>query len=154
MRWKVCLQFSFNIKFDDWRDRTFIKSGKNEITSVRFIYPADSSFSLTKKDSIWYSDGLKTDSLATADFLNSMILVHGQDFMDGFKPDLNPVIQMVVEGNNLLNFSIKCYEGSNAGEYILNSSLNPDVYFASKKNGLFSQLFKPRSYFLKNGRKK
>jgi hypothetical protein len=143
------LPFSFNIKFDDWRDRTFIHATRNDIKSIRFIYPADSSYNLIKKDSAWFTGNLKTDSLSVSNYLNSLVLMNGQEFKDGFKPISNPVYQMIVEGNNSLNFSIKCYEGENAGEYILNSSLNPAVYFGSKKNGLFNQLFKPQNNFVK-----
>jgi hypothetical protein len=78
-----------------------------------------------------------------------MGLINGQDIKDGFKPVLNPVYQMLVDGNNLINFSIKCYEGDSIDEYVLNSSLNPEVYFISKKNGVFGRLFKPQSYFQK-----
>jgi hypothetical protein len=143
------LQFSFNIKFEDWRDKTFVRSRKDDVTSIRFIYPADSSYNLLKKDSIWYAGNLRADSLSVANYLNSLILIYGPEFKDGYKPVLNPVYQMLVEGNNSLSFSIKCYAGESIDEYILNSSLNPDVYYSSKKNGIFNQLFKPQSHFIK-----
>jgi hypothetical protein len=84
-----------------------------------------------------------------ADYLNSLVLMYGQEIKDGFKPVLNPVYQLLIEGINSLKFSIKCYEEGSADEYILNSSLNPEVYYASKKNGIFNQLFKPQSHFVK-----
>jgi hypothetical protein len=143
------LQFSFNIKFEDWRDKTFVHSKKDDITSIRFIYPADSSYTLLKKDSIWYAGSRKADSSSVANYLNSLVLMYGQGFKDGYKPVLNPAYQMLVEGDNLLKFSVKCYEGESVGEYILNSSLNPDVYYSSKKNGIFNQLFKPQRNFVK-----
>lgn len=143
------IPFSFNIKFEDWRDRTLIRSDKNDIMNIHFRYPADSSYILSKKDSVWYAGKLRADSATVADYLNSLSLMYGQEFKDGFKPVLNPVYQMLVDGNNSLSFSVKCYEGESADEYILNSSLNPDVYYASKKNGTFNQLFKPQSHFIK-----
>ncbi|MGC1392149.1 MAG: DUF4340 domain-containing protein [Bacteroidales bacterium] len=150
------LPFSFNIKFEDWRDRTFIHSNKNDITNIRFIYPADSSFALIRKDSAWYAGNIKADSSSVANYLNSLVLMYGQGFKDGFKPILNPVYQILVEGNNLLKFSIKCYMGENNDEYILNSSLNPDVFYAGRNNGIFDQLFKPQRHFvkIKSGREK
>jgi Domain of unknown function (DUF4340) len=143
------LQFSFNIKFEDWRDKTFIRSVKNDVTSIHFIYPADSSFNLNKKDSFWYAGNLKADSSNVATYLNSLILMNGHEIKDGFKPVSNPSYQLFIDGNNLLKVSIKCYEGENAGEYVLNSNLNPEVYYISKRNGIFNQLFKPRNYFIK-----
>jgi len=56
---------------------------------------------------------------------------------------------MVIEGNNLLNITVKCFKGEADGEYILNSSLNPEVYFTSRRDGIFEQVFKPLSYFIK-----
>jgi hypothetical protein len=141
------IPFSFNIKFDDWRDKTFLHFNKNEITNISYIYPADSSYKLVKKDSIWYSGGLKADSLIVAKYLNSLGLMHGQEFNDSYIPNSDPGYQLLVKGINSLSFSIKCYTGVSPDVYIINSSLRPDVYFTSRKNGLFSQLFKSQSFF-------
>jgi len=143
------ISFFFSGKFEDWRDNTFISSNKNDITNISFTYPADSSYKLSKKELVWYAGNRIIDSLKITDFLNTLSNLNGQDFKDNFKPVLSPAYQLIVEGNNLINFSVKCYKEDNVDEYILNSSLNPDVYFASKKNGIFDQLFKPQSYFLK-----
>jgi hypothetical protein len=148
------LPFSFNLEFNDWRNKSFIRLNSNDITSVRFTFPSDSSYSLIKKDSVWYIGQIRADSVNVANYLGSLKSFDGQDFKDSYKPVVNPVYQMVVEGNNLLSFSVKCYQGEGSDEYILNSSLNAEVYFTSKKNGIFEKLFKPGSYFLKKTVKK
>ena len=148
------LQFSFNIKFDDWRDKTFIRTVKSDLTDIRFIYPADSSYNLIRKDSVWYAGSMKADSAGITDYLNSLALMNGQEIKDGFKPASAPVYQLLIEGKNSLKLSVNCYTAENAGEFVLNSSLNPDVYFDSKKNGIFNQLFKPQSRFSGNSNKK
>jgi hypothetical protein len=148
------IPFSFNIKFEDWRDKSFLHSNKNEIASLSYIYPADSSYNLIKKDSIWYSGSLKADSLTVDNYLSSLALVHGQEFKDDFTPISNPAYQMLVQGINSLNLSIECYEGNSPDGHIFNSSLNPKVYFIDRKGILFKQLFKPQSYFLKKMRGK
>jgi len=143
------LSFSFNIKFDDWRDKTFIKSNTNDITNIRFIFPADSSYTLNKKDKVWRIADKIADSTSVANYLVSLGILNGENFKNDFKPDLSPVYQMSIEGNNLLNISIKCFKGDGIDEYILNSSLNPDVYFTAQKNGIFEKLFKSQNLFLK-----
>lgn len=148
------ISFSLNKKFEDWRDKSFLHSKKEDITTISFTFPADSSYKLNKKDSFWYAGNQSTDSLNIANFLETLSYLNGQGIKDNFKPVSDPVYQMLVEGNNLLNFSVKVYKGDDEDEYVLNSSLNPDVYFTSKKNGIFNQLFKPKSYFLKKGKKK
>jgi hypothetical protein len=147
------LTFTFNRKFNEWRDNTFIQTNQGDITRIHFINPGDSSFILAKKDSVWYASDIPADSAATADYLGSLRSVSGQDFKDHFTPSSNPVYQIQIEGNNLLNVNIRCYAGEVQDEYILNSSLNPDVYYTSKRSGLFEQLFKPLNHFLPQRKK-
>lgn len=142
------LQFTFNGNFDDWRDKTFIKSDKNNITSVRFIYPVDSSFVLLKEGTAWNAGNQKADSAIVANYLNTMSLLNGQDFKDKYQPVTSPVSQIMVEGNNLTSFTVKCFRGEGDDEFILNSSLNPDVYFASAADGIYEKIFKSQKYFL------
>jgi len=144
------LAYSLSMKFDDWRDNTFLRfNNNNDITGIRLILPADSSYSLSRKDSAWFIGLQKADSSSVANYLNSLKLLDGQNFKDNYKPVLNPTYQMLLEGNNLLSITVKCYKGDGPDEYILNSSLNPDVYFISAKKGIFEKVFKPQNSFFK-----
>jgi hypothetical protein len=143
------LAFSFNGKFSDWRDKTFIRCKTEDIIKITFTFPGDSSYLLIKKDSGWLAGDMLADSINVSNYLNELKYINGQDFKDDFRPASNPEYQMIVEGNNLLSFSVKCFSAEGTDDYILNSSLNPDVCFASKKNGIFSQVFKPEKYFFK-----
>jgi len=138
------LVFTFSGSFNDWRDNTFIRSDRNNLTAIRFTYPADSSFSLTKEGTAWRVAGESADSAKVAEFLGSLALLDGQDFKDGYKPSSPPDFQVAAEGNNLAGFTVKCYKGENPDDYILNSSSNPEVYFLSKKDGIFGKVFKGR----------
>ena len=148
------LSFSFSGKFDDWRDKSFLKCKKEDLTKITFALPSDSGFVLIKKDSLWFAGSQPADSLNTSKYLNSIGYTDGQDFKDGFKPASSPVYQLIIEGNNLLNITVKCFKGDGDDEYILNSSQFPDIYFSSNRNGIFSQLFKPLRYFNKPEKKK
>jgi hypothetical protein len=108
--------------------------------------PGDSSFVLMKKDSLWFAGDHKADSAKTAGYLSSLSVVDGQEFRDGYKPDSSPLCQMLIEGNNLLNISVKCYL-DNEDKYIMNSSLNPEVYYESTGDGIYQELFKPLAHF-------
>jgi hypothetical protein len=143
------LAFSFSGKFSDWRDKTLIRCKKEDILKITFTFPHDSSYLLMKNDQGWLADGLQADSTSVANYLNTLGYLNGQDFKDDYKPASNPEYQMIVEGNNLLSFSIKCFSAEGTDEYIINSSLNPDVYFTTNKKGIFSQIIKPKTYFLK-----
>jgi hypothetical protein len=147
------LSFSFNRKFNDWRDKSFLKCKKEDLTKITFTMPSDSSFILTKKDSLWFTGSQPADSLNISNYVNSIGYIDGQDFRDGYKPISPPKYQLTMEGNNLLNVTVKCFRGDGEDEYILNSSLNPDVYFTSNRNGIFDQLFKTQSFFFKERKK-
>jgi hypothetical protein len=144
------ISFYFSGSFNDWRDKTLASFNPADVINVTFTYPADSSYKLIKKDLKWYVDNQPADSTKITNFLNELRSLNGQDINDSFKPVLNPTYQLLVEGNNLLSLNVKCYENSNQDEYILNSSLNPEIYFSCKRNGIFEKLFKPRNFFLKN----
>jgi len=146
------LAFSFGGNFNDWRDKSFLKCNKEDITRITFSFPSDSSYVLQKKDSLWKAGELAADSLATVDYLNSIGFIEGEDFQDGFQPAGSPLYTMTIEGNNLLNISVKCYPETGKDKYIFNSSLNPDIYFFSKKSGMFDKLFKSSGYFTKKSR--
>jgi hypothetical protein len=148
------LALSFSGKFNDYRDKSFLSLKKEDIIKISFIFPGDSSFVLSRKDSTWQVNDHKTDSLALANYMNSLRYINGQDIKDNFKPVVNPAYELKIEGNNLLNISVKCFKSDSGDEFILNSSLNPDVYFTSKKDGIFDRLFKSEKYFTAGPTKK
>ena len=143
----LLLALSFSGKFNDYRDKSFLSLKKEDSIKISFIFPGDSSFVLSRKDSTWQVNAHKTDSLALANYMNSLRYINGQDIKDNFKPVKNPAYELKIEGNNLLNVAVKCFKSDSDDEFILNSSLNPDVYFASKKDGIYDRLFKSGKYF-------
>jgi len=142
------LALSFSGKFDDWRDRSFIRSKKEDILKIVFTCPGDSSFTLTNNGQRWTIGEQVADSVKVSDYLNKISYLDGEEFADGFKPISNPEYTIMVEGNNLLNFNVKCYPDQPSGTFYLNSSLNPDLYFMSKPDGIFGQIVKSKKYFL------
>jgi hypothetical protein len=143
------LAIALSGQFSEWRDKSFIRCKKEDVLKVTFSFPGDSSYVLMKKDSFWIAGDLKADPTSVTDYLNALGSINGQDFKDGYVPVSNPVYQINVEGNNLLNLTVKCFPSDGTDDYILNSSLNPDAYFVSKKDGIFNQIFKSRIHFLK-----
>jgi Domain of unknown function (DUF4340) len=148
------LALSFSGKFDDYRDKSFLRLNKEDVTKISFLFPADSGFILMKKDSIWHANDHSADSLAVADYMNSLRFLNGQDIKDNFKPAVNPLYELKIEGNNLLNVSVKCFKSESDNEFVLNSTLNPDIYFTSKRDGIFDRLFKSEKYFTTKAAKK
>ena len=148
------LALSFSGKFNDYRDKSFLKLSREDATKLTFVFPADSGFVLSRKDSVWHANGQTADSLALASYLNSLRYVNGQDIRDNYKPAGNPAYELNIDGNNLLSISVKCFKTETENEFILNSSQNPDVYFTSKKDGIFDKIFKSEKYFTTKSAKK
>jgi hypothetical protein len=142
------------LSFNDYRDKSFLKLNRDDVTKITFVFPADSGFVLSRKDSVWHASGQITDSLALANYMNSLRYLNGQEIEDNFKPVANPDYEIKIEGNNLLSISLKCFKAEGENEFILNSSLNPEVYFSSKKDGIFDRLFKSEKYFTARSAKK
>lgn len=140
------LALTFSGGFNDWRDKTFIRCKRDDINRITFTYPADSSFSLVKRDSFWFAGNQKADSLKVADYLSYLSLAEGREFADTFRPGSYPSYQILIEGNNLLSITVKCFRDGD-DQFILNSSLNPGVYYSSDRDGMFAELFKPRNHF-------
>lgn len=141
------LALSFNRAFNDWRDNSLISFSIDDITSIKFTYPADSSFILTRKEAKWFADINSADSVKVATYLSALRGMTGQEFNDTFKPSVNPDYQILIEGNNLLNISVKCYRQPDGG-LVINSSLNPDIYFNSRTDGIFGRIFKSKKQFI------
>lgn len=148
------LALVFSGGFNDWRDKSFVRCRKEEITKISFDFPADSSYVLTKKDSVWYAGSQFADSASIEQYLNTLSFVDGEDFKDDFKVLSTPAYQLRVEGNNLLNITIKCFRAEDGKDLVFSSSQNSSVFFADNNKVMFDKLFKPVSYFLKKDKKK
>jgi hypothetical protein len=142
------ISFTFGTSFNDWRDKTFIRTDRNNITKITFTYPADSSFTLSRKGDVWKITDNIADSASVAGFLNSLTLMNGQKIKDNFHPSANPVYQLLVEGNNMKDMKVSCYKGASDEEYIVNSNLNPEIYFSTAKKEIPDKIFKASGYFL------
>jgi hypothetical protein len=141
------LAMFFSGGFDSWRDKTFVHSNKDDILTISFVYPADSSYTLELKDSAWFAGNIQADSLKVANYLRTLSNLNGREIRDNYKPVRPPAYQLMVQGNNLLNLNVKCFIDETSGGYVLNSNLNPEVYYSSTRESLFSSLFKPVSFF-------
>ena len=140
--------------FDSWRDKSFIHLAKENIKKISFSYPADSSFVLSNRDSVWYAENSPADSLLTNGYLSRISTTEGSSIKDHYTPGQQPLYSMTIEGNSMQPLKIECYQGDNPKEYIFHSDQNPDVYFVSGNTGLFDRLFKTRGYFLNRKKNK
>lgn len=139
------LEMTFSQSADSYRDKSFVQSRVDDITRVAFRYPADSSYTLQKIDTLWQIGETMIEESTVDEYLNRLSYKNGSTFDDTFKSTVNPDFQLIIEGNNMLQIVVKAWDMG--GSYVMNSSLNPDSYFSSPPTGMFGDLFVGRSFF-------
>ncbi|MBL7112578.1 MAG: DUF4340 domain-containing protein [Bacteroidales bacterium] len=141
------LAMSFNQAFNAWRNQLVVQLAKNNINQLTFDYPADTGFIASNPDTVWLINGMPANSASMENYLNGLTRKSNSSFVDGFDPVTGPDYQLTIEGNLATPVIIKAYRMS-PGEFIIHSSMNPESYFSSTGEGLFSQIFKSRSGLL------
>jgi len=130
------LSFTFNQDFNSWRDQRLLQLNKKDITRLNFDYFADSSFTVQKVDSVWMIGSLKADSLKMANYFDKLRNQRKSVFKDNFHPGNQPACQLTIEGNNMNTIVLKAYDDN--GEWMFNSSINPESYFVDQDKSLVS----------------
>ena len=138
---------SFNQDFNNLRDRTFVTTTKENITSIRFTYPADSGFVLDNVASRWEIDRQPVDSAAVADYLSGLRNITKSEFADDFSPQGKvAVYQLTISGNNMQALTVSAYQEGD--EYVLSSNLNEGAYFNQGSLQIFDKLFVSKTSLL------
>lgn len=142
------LSFTFNQDFNSWRDQRLLQLNKKDITRLNFEYFADSSFTVQKADSVWMIGSLRVDSLKMDNYLGKLRNQRKSDFIDDFHPGNQPACQLTIEGNIMNTIVLKAYNDN--GEWVFNSSLNPEAYFVDKDKSLVGEILITREDLLNN----
>src|SRR6218665_2919541 len=119
----------FNKVYNDWRDKTFLKVNRSEITKVDVHYPLDSGFVLEKADKKWILGKEMADSTKATSYLSQLENVRAAKYQDEAptgSPDIT--IQLFAGLNELAH--IKAWRKEN--EWTMQSSQRSDVYFTSQ----------------------
>jgi hypothetical protein len=125
------LGMSFNRNLNSFRDRTVIKSNKNDWTKLTFNYPADSSFVLEKKGEKWMIGEMETDSALVAQYFTKIANLSDGSFAEQ-KPGIAPTHRLTIEGNNMMQKVEIVGYYTDPENFILESNQNPDTWFNSK----------------------
>jgi len=134
------LESSFNVSFNDWRDKTFLKLDRNEITKISFRYPADSGFVVDKRDSVWYMADQKIDPFKMEGVLDQFSTKFFTEFVDGFTPGSPAQISIQVDGKSGPLITIEAWKKDDT-EWVCTSSLQKGIYFSSKGSTIVSDHF-------------
>ena len=125
------LGMSFNRNINSFRDRTVIKSNKNDWTKLTFSYPADSSFVLEKRGEKWMIGEMETDSASVAQYFTKIANLTDGSFAEQ-KPVFAPTHRLTIEGNNMMQKVEVVGYYSDPENFVLESNQNHDTWFNSK----------------------
>jgi hypothetical protein len=134
------LGHTINRPFNDWRDKTFLRIKSDQLNTVEFQYPADSSFTLIKKEKKWMIGSDPADSAAVEAFLAKQAFQNMANFIDNFSPDSREADMVIrFKKDNILYASVSAWKREN--DWVLTSSYQKGVYFSSEGSTIINDLF-------------
>ena len=141
---KMSIQPSVNA----YRDKTLFASNKEDLTKITFNYSTYDNFVLSKEEGKWFLNGVPTDSIKTAGYLNKLARVTSSNFIDEVEPfSHSPAFQVKIEGNNILPVELKAFPADSTNKFVITSSRVPNAKYSGLKAGLFDRIFVDRSEF-------
>jgi len=144
------LSIAFMRGAEDYRDKTVVHAKVNDLKRVTFSYPGDSSFVLEKKANQWMINGIPTDSMKVANYLNQLSQMPCYDFVDDSSNVVkSQLYSLKVESTSEKTIDVVAYAADTANGTIIESTANKGARFSGKKSGLASRLFMGKTAFVK-----
>lgn len=122
----------FNRTYNDWRNKTLLKLNQADISKITFNYPADSSFVLEKRDSVWFAGNVKAADAKVNSYVSQLSFKILNDFADGFSSSEKPTATLQIESKNGVLATVQGWK--NGELWILTSSTQSGVYFSCGQN--------------------
>jgi len=144
------LQPVYDVGVNKLRFNKLINSNKSDWNKIIFEYPADSSFVLSKEESGWLIDGAKPDSAGIESYLNGLVRLSSNEFVDDEGVTVNPdhIFKVRIEGNNFMPIELKAYPAPEEHVFLIKSSINEGTRFSGAKGGLGTKIFVGKNQFL------
>jgi hypothetical protein len=146
------LQSVFNTTFNDWRSKSFIRFARSAIETIEFHYPADSSFTLERRNNAWMIGNEKADSASVEAYLAR---IHHKDldtFIDRFSPSAEPVVTVTFKSKTAEEVTLKAWQPA-FYQWVLHTTLQPDTYFLHTGATPVPEVFAGRKAFTKGAGK-
>lgn len=133
------LEATFNRGVNDWRDKSFLRFSTDNVSRVTFTYPADSSFVLEKRDTVWFAGARIGDKQKVQTYLREISQKSEHSFAEGYTPASSPTVTVQIDGSA---GPIATVEGwKQEGSWVLHSSRQPGVYFLNSDLAAIGRLF-------------
>jgi hypothetical protein len=135
----------FNRTYNDWRNKTLLKLNQADISKITFNYPADSSFVLEKRDSVWFAANAKAADAKVNSYVSQLSFKTLNDFADGFSSAEKPTLTLQIESKNGVLATVQGWK--NGEQWILTSSTQSGVYFSAAQS-IAQELLAAKGKFL------
>lgn len=141
------LESTFNRPYADWRNKNFLRVSRDAVSKITFSYPADSSFVLEKKDSVWTVNGQPAAGAQVDTYLGHLAYKNLNTFADDFQPAGSAPVVIKVEARGGPLETIEGWPLPD-GQWALRSTLQP-VIFSSEGSTAFQDLLRGQRFFKK-----
>lgn len=130
---------------NEWRDKTFMRLKPDRVDKVVFEYPADSSFTLIKADTVWKLGEVVVKSDMVERYLGQFRNKNLSSFANDFIASDKPLFSIRFEGNGAELEKVAIWQLTD-GSYVLRGVHLP-VFFSDKGSTIIRDLVKSRDYF-------
>jgi hypothetical protein len=135
-----------NRPFAEWRNKAFLRVSESLVRKISFTYPADSSFVLEMRDSVWYAGAQLADRGKVNTYLGRLALKNFSSFVDDFTPPVSADAIVKLEGVAGVLATVEVWRGESA--WVFRSSFQNDVFFSNAGNSVDKELLVGPRYFL------
>jgi hypothetical protein len=142
------LNFTFDKSVDNWRDKTFMRLKAEMVDRIVFEYPADSSFTLIRKDSLWYLGDAIADTDKVTRYLGQFRNKNLSSFYKDVLETTHPAYQVRFEGKGAELEKVLIWKISDQLHVL--KGIHLPVLFTDAGSTIVKDLLKPKTYFLKN----
>ena len=141
------LDAQFNRKFDDWRDKSFMRMKRDSLSKITFRYPADSSFQIEKRQGKWIKGPQIADSATMSSYLMGLEYKNMSEFASAL-PVGDPPYMVTFENGSKLIAKVEAWPGPVL--WTLRSSHQSETYFSSTPDLIKELLIGPMKVFPKS----
>lgn len=139
----------FNRDAASYRNRMICLTDFEQINKINFTYPADSSFTLSKNNGIWFKNLQSADTIEIDAFVRSLSNLQSPSVIGKAieAEKLFPAYRLEIIAGSMEKVVIECLTGHPEFPLIIRSSMNEESFFDGSMNQLFESTFPSSSRF-------
>ncbi len=135
-----------NVEVNNFRNTTLIKTDFSLFNKLTFTYPADSSFQAVKVNNEWKINKTTINSNDMDSYIAQISNLSGIDIVDKNQINFNNLTKLTLTIETEKNKTYTLFGFVNKDKQIINSSLNPNLYFNAQD--LIKRVFVGKTYFI------